>query len=113
MIVDHLCFLFAKFILDQSSDGLVPISSITYVNKRRKHDKETRLASIKEGRDERDVKFGHRVKDPKLGRTNREKLKTKSFMMIRHKVNKKHKRSFKDKQVNDRSHGNPFQRHQK
>ena len=61
-------------------------------------DKEARMARIKEGREERG-KFGHRYKDPKLGKSNKEKERKKSFMMLRHKINKKHKRSFKDKQV--------------
>ena len=56
------------------------------------------LEFYKEGRKGRD-KFGHRFKDPRLGKTNKEKLKNKSFMMLRHKINKKHKRSFRDKQV--------------
>jgi len=56
------------------------------------------LAKVKEGREDRG-KFGQRIKDDRLGKTNKEKRKNKSFMMIRHKVNKKVKRSFKDKQV--------------
>jgi protein SDA1 len=76
----------------------VPLSSITSVNKKGKNDRESRLAKIKEGREDRG-KFGQRIKDDKLGKTNKEKRKNKSFMMIRHKVNKKIKRSYKDKQV--------------
>lgn len=51
-----------------------------------------------EGREDRG-KFGHREKDPRLGKTNKEKKKNKAYMMIRHKMNMKQKRSFKDKQV--------------
>ena len=109
------------------SDGLVPFSSITSINKKRKQDKEARLAKVmvgvlfhfileiknnlhaiqmleffvmnfKEGREGRG-KFGQRCKDSRLGKSNKEKMKNKSFMMIRHKANKKQKRSFKDKQV--------------
>ena len=76
----------------------MPLSSITSVNKKGKKDRESRLAKIKEGREDRG-KFGQRIKDDKLGKTNKEKRKNKSFMMIRHKVNKKIKRSYKDKQV--------------
>lgn len=76
----------------------MPLSSITSVNKKGKNDRESRLAKIKEGREDRG-KFGQRIKDDKLGKTNKEKRKNKSFMMIRHKVNKKIKRSYKDKQV--------------
>jgi protein SDA1 len=53
---------------------------------------------FKEGREDRG-KFGQRFKDSKLGKTNKEKTKNKSFMMLRHKINRKHKRSFRDKQV--------------
>ncbi|RNA26571.1 SDA1 -like protein [Brachionus plicatilis] len=80
------------------NNGLVPLSSITYINKKRAHDKETRMAKVKEGREGRD-KFGHRYKDSNLGKTNKEKLKTKSFQMLRPKLNKKHRRSFKEKQM--------------
>jgi len=82
----------------KAADGLVPLSSITYVNSKKRLDKEGRLAMVNEGRKDRD-KFGQRHKESRLGKTNKEKLKTKSFMMIRHKLNKKHKRSFKDKQL--------------
>lgn len=87
-----------EFKFEFFSDGLVPLSSITSVNKKGKNDRESRLAKIKEGREDRG-KFGQRIKDDKLGKTNKEKRKNKSFMMIRHKVNKKIKRSYKDKQV--------------
>ncbi len=79
-------------------DGLLPLSSITYVNKKRKHDKESRLATIMNGREDRG-KFGQRIKDSKLGKSNREKKKTKAYMMVKHKINNKHKRSFRDKQL--------------
>jgi protein SDA1 len=53
---------------------------------------------LKEGREDRG-KFGQRFKSDNLGKTNKEKRKTKSFMMIKHKANKKQKRSYKDKTV--------------
>ena len=54
---------------------------------------------FQEGREDRG-KFGHREKDTRLGKTNKEKQKNKAYMMIRHKANLKQKRSFKEKQVN-------------
>lgn len=55
------------------------------------------LQKGQEGRE----KFGY--KDGRLNpfssKTNREKRKNKNFMMIKHKVRAKTKRSFKDKQV--------------
>lgn len=77
---------------------MVPYSSITFVNKKRRHDKESRVATVMEGRKDRG-KFGRRVKEDKLGKSNKEKRKTKNFMMVRHKINSKHKRSFRDKQL--------------
>jgi len=50
------------------------------------------------GREGRD-KFGSRIKESKLGKTNKEKKKNKSYQMVKHKMNKKFKRSFKDKQI--------------
>ena len=53
------------------------------------------------GRDGRE-KFGRREKraNPNASSTNKEKRKTKNFMMLRHKVRKvKGKRSFHEKQV--------------
>lgn len=78
-------------------DGLVPLSAITSINKKKKQDKEARMANIMEGRKDRG-KFGQRIKDSKLGKSNKEKRKTKSYMMIKHKANKKQKRSYNDKQ---------------
>lgn len=46
-------------------------------------------------------KFGYKDgrQNPFSSKTNREKRKNKNFMMIKHKVRGKSKRSFKDKQV--------------
>ena len=68
------------------------------MNKKRKHDKESRIATILEGRRDRG-KFGQCFKDLNLGKSNIEKKKNKLFMMVRHKINRKTKRSFKDKQI--------------
>ncbi len=62
-------------------NGLLPFSNITYVNKKRKHDKESRVATILEGRKDRG-KFGQRFKESNLGKSIKEKKKTKSFMMV-------------------------------
>ena len=56
---------------------------------------------IQAGREGRD-KFGRREKrlNPNASSTNKEKRKTKNFMMVKHKVQKaKGKRSFHEKQV--------------
>lgn len=74
------------------------MSAITSINKKSKQDKEARLADIMKGREGRD-KFGARHKESKLGKTNNEKKKSKAYQMVKHKMNKKFKRSFKDKQV--------------
>jgi len=79
-------------------DGLIGMRSITSLNKKSKEDKAARVARILEGREGRD-KFGARHKGDNLGKSNKEKRKTKAFAMIRHKVAKKGKRSFKDKQL--------------
>lgn len=79
-------------------DNLITMSAITSINKKSKQDKEARLETIMKGREGRD-KFGARKKDSKLGKTNREKRTSKNFQMVKHKMNKKFKRSFKDKQL--------------
>ncbi|XP_039289526.1 protein SDA1 homolog [Nilaparvata lugens] len=79
---------------------LVPLSNIEMIHKKRKNDKQARIESIRKGQEGRE-KFGYkdgRV-DPFSSKTNREKKKTKNFMMIRHKARGKIKRSFKDKQI--------------
>lgn len=79
---------------------LVSLGDIENIYKKRKHDKQQRIQSVKEGQADRE-KFGY--KDGRLNpfssKTNREKRKTKHFMMIKHKVRGKIKRSFKDKQI--------------
>lgn len=56
------------------------------------------------GREDRE-KFGYKDGrlNPFCSKTNRERQKKKNFMMIKHKMKAKVKRSFKDKQV---SYGN-------
>jgi protein SDA1 len=56
------------------------------------------VATVREGQKDRG-KFGQRFKDEKLGKSNKEKRKTKSFQMVKHKLHSKNKRSFRDKQI--------------
>lgn len=91
---------------DEMSRGeLVRLKDIENIYKKRKHDKQTRIDSIKKGQEGRE-KFGY--KDGRLNpfssKTNREKKKTKNFMMIKHKAKGKVKKSFKDKQIALRNH---------
>lgn len=86
-------------------DELVKLSDIENIYKKRKHDKQTRLETVKKGQEGRE-KFGY--KDGRMNihcsKTNRERKKKKNFQMIKHKVQRKVKRSFKDKQVALRNH---------
>ncbi|XP_046688430.1 protein SDA1 homolog, partial [Homalodisca vitripennis] len=79
---------------------LVSLADIENIYKKRKHDRQARIESVKKGQEGRE-KFGY--KDGRLNpfssKTNREKKKNKNFMMIKHKVRGKTKRSFKDKQI--------------
>ncbi|KAB0790528.1 hypothetical protein PPYR_09982 [Photinus pyralis] len=83
-----------------TSSEFVQLGDIENVHKKRKHDKETRVASVRQGQQDRE-KFGY--KDGRVNihcsKTNREKKKTKNYQMIRHKARGKIKRSFKDKQI--------------
>jgi len=80
-------------------DELVDLANIEMIHKKRKHDKEARLATVMEGREDR-AKFGGRKGkiDPFASTTNKDKMKKKNFMMIKHKLKRKTKRSFVDKQ---------------
>lgn len=83
-----------------TSSELVQLGDIENIHKKRKHDKETRVASVRQGQAGRE-KFGY--KDGRVNihcsKTNREKRKTKNYQMIRHKARGKIKKSFKDKQI--------------
>lgn len=89
---------------EEASD-LVKLGDIENIYKKRKHDKQTRIESVKAGQTDRE-KFGY--KDGRMNlhcsKTNREKRKTKSYQMIKHKMQRKGKRSFKDKQIALRNH---------
>lgn len=84
---------------------LVKLGDIENIYKKRKHDKQTRVESVRKGQADRE-KFGY--KDGRVNihcsKTNREKRKKKNYQMIKHKVKSKVKRSFKDKQIALRNH---------
>lgn len=79
---------------------LVQLSDIENIHKKRKHDKNARLESVLQGREDR-MKYGYkdRRKNIHCSKTNREKRKTKNYQMVKHKAKGKIKRSFKDKQI--------------
>lgn len=85
---------------ENESGELVQLADIENIYKKRKHDKNARMESVMKGREERD-KFGYkdRRKNIHCSKTNREKRKTKSYQMVKHKAKGKVKRSFKDKQI--------------
>ena len=80
-------------------DELVDLANIEMIHKKRKHDKDSRLATVMEGREGRE-KFGSRKAkvSEHASTTNKQKLKNKSFMMLKHKFKGKAKKSFVDKQ---------------
>ncbi|CAN8006254.1 unnamed protein product, partial [Ixodes hexagonus] len=78
---------------------LVSLKDIEKLSKNPRSTKESRLATVLEGREGRE-KYGYRQKKGEFAsRTNKEKRKTKAFAMIKHKVKRKVKRSFRDKQA--------------
>merc|ERR1711997_1077660 len=80
-------------------DELVDLANIEMIHKKRKHDKEARLATVMEGRKDRE-KFGGRKgkMSEHASTTNKDKAKKKNFMMMKHKLRRKVKKSFVDKQ---------------
>ncbi|GAB1601700.1 protein SDA1 homolog [Argonauta hians] len=80
---------------------ILDLALIEMIHKKRRHDKEARLESIKAGKTERDAFGKARAKrNPNASSTNKEKKRNKNFMMIKHKLlGKKGKRSFREKQV--------------
>ncbi|KAL3880573.1 hypothetical protein ACJMK2_032804 [Sinanodonta woodiana] len=86
---------------EEQSGELLSLSAIENVFKKRAHDKESRLATVMEGRKDRGkFSYGPTKMNPNASTTNKQKQKGKNFMMIKHKVmNRKQKRSFRDKQV--------------
>jgi len=80
-------------------DELVDLANIEMIHKKRRHDKEARLATVMEGRKDRE-KFGAKKgkSNEFASTTNKEKMKKKNFMMMKHKLKRKTKRSFVEKQ---------------
>ncbi|KAK7580661.1 hypothetical protein V9T40_001290 [Parthenolecanium corni] len=89
----------------ESNKELVNLADIENIYKNKRHDKEARLESVMRGREDRE-KYGYKDGrlNPFCSKTNRERQKKKNFMMIKHKMKAKVKRSFKDKQVALRNH---------
>ena len=83
----------------QHRDELVSLANIEMVHKKRRHDKEARMATVLEGREGRE-KFGSRKgkMNPMSSTTNKQKLKNKNIMMVKHKFKAKAKKSFVQKQ---------------
>lgn len=90
---------------DTERGELVKLTDIENIYKKRKHDKQARIESVKKGQEGRE-RFGYRDgrQNPLCSKTNREKKKTKAFQMVKHKIKGKVKRSFKDKQIALRNH---------
>jgi len=104
--VTHAKRAIKKPIQEEKSRGeLVKLGDIENIYKKRKHDKQARMDSVKEGQKGRE-RYGYKDgrQDPHSSKTNREKRKTKAFQMVKHKVRSKTKRSFKDKQIALRNH---------
>lgn len=91
--------------LERDRQEFVKLDNIEMIYKKRKHDKESRLETVKAGREGRE-KFGWKDgrKNENSSKTNREKRKTKNFTMLRYKARSKLKKSFKDKQQAMRKH---------
>lgn len=91
--------------LEKEKSEFVKLDDIEMIYKKRKTDKDSRIESMKKGREGRD-KFGYKDNrhDPFCSKTNSEKRKNKNFNMIRHKARGKVKKSFRDKQLALRKH---------
>ncbi|XP_037949472.1 protein SDA1 homolog [Teleopsis dalmanni] len=91
--------------LEKDRSEFVKLDNIEMIYKKRKHDKESRLETVKAGREDRE-KFGWKDgrKNENCSKTNREKRKNKNFVMMRHKARSKVKKSFRDKQQALRKH---------
>jgi len=79
---------------------LVNLDNIELIHKKKKHDKEARLATVIAGREGRE-KFGSMKNKKAVGAsmTNKQKSKKKNFSMMKHKIKAKGKKSFREKQV--------------
>merc|ERR1712200_100875 len=79
---------------------LVNLEDIEMIHGKKKADKEARMAAIMKGR-EGCEKFGsgRQKLNEFASTTNKQKAKKKNFSMIKHKIKKKVKRSFREKQM--------------
>lgn len=77
---------------------LVSLKDIERLYKKPKRDKESRLSSVMEGREDRE-QFGKRKPkmNPFASKSEKEKRKNKAFTMIKHKVKGKKKKSFQER----------------
>lgn len=91
--------------LEKDREEFVKLDNIEMIYKKRKHDKDARIESIKTGQTDRE-KFGWRDnrRNENCSKTNREKEKRKNFVMMRNKSRSKIKKSFRDKQQAMRKH---------
>ncbi|XP_061603472.1 protein SDA1 homolog [Phyllopteryx taeniolatus] len=81
---------------------LITLRDIEKLHKKPKADKETRLATALAGRTDRKEFVRKKTKlNPHASTSNKEKRRTKNFMMMRHSQNvrKKGKRSFRERQI--------------
>lgn len=87
---------------DEERGEILTLRNIEKLHKKPKADKETRLATAMAGRTDRKEFVRKRNKlNPHASTSNKEKRRTKNFMMMRHsqKVRTKGKRSFREKQL--------------
>ncbi|XP_023223054.1 protein SDA1 homolog [Centruroides sculpturatus] len=90
----------SDFKFDESKPTeLVKLDNIEKIYKRRKHDKESRLATVLAGREGREKFTKKKKKSPSCSKTQKEVKKNKAFMMIKYKAKQKSKRSFREKQM--------------
>ncbi|XP_046852084.1 protein SDA1 homolog isoform X2 [Xenia sp. Carnegie-2017] len=69
------------------------------ISKKKRSDKDERVASVKAGRDGVKRSFQKNRCNEYTSTTNKEKKKNKTFMMVKHKVKGKTKKSFREKQI--------------
>jgi len=85
--------------LEEEEGEILKLSNIEGIYKKRRHDRDSRMATVLAGREGRE-KFGHveTRMNPNASTTNKEKRKTKNFQMVKHKIKAtKGKRSFHEK----------------
>ncbi|CAL8111419.1 unnamed protein product [Orchesella dallaii] len=80
-------------------DELVDLGAIENIHKRRRHDREARLETVKKGQEGRE-KFGQKKgrMNPFASTTNKEKRKSKNFLMLKPKLKRKGKSSIQERQ---------------